>query len=134
GRRHTRFSRDWSSDVCSSDLRDRRAVGTAVDDEVMALGFAADSFVDCLGDQLVALRSTQWRSQIRGIFLAQAHVKGACAGQPDAIAALTEIVRHRSDETKTSPGFGHFDVTGWAACFVGNIPQRELPLQPRAHE
>src|SRR5690606_40309717 len=24
-RRHTRFSRDWSSDVCSSDLRKRRA-------------------------------------------------------------------------------------------------------------
>src|SRR5690606_40353026 len=23
-RRHTRFSRDWSSDVCSSDLRDGR--------------------------------------------------------------------------------------------------------------
>src|SRR5690606_39769580 len=23
-RRHTRFSRDWSSDVCSSDLADRR--------------------------------------------------------------------------------------------------------------
>src|SRR5207302_4625220 len=23
-RRHTRFSRDWSSDVCSSDLTDRR--------------------------------------------------------------------------------------------------------------
>src|SRR5690606_40841467 len=26
-RRHTRFSRDWSSDVCSSDLADRLEVG-----------------------------------------------------------------------------------------------------------
>src|SRR5690606_40100912 len=26
-RRHTRFSRDWSSDVCSSDLRSRRNSG-----------------------------------------------------------------------------------------------------------
>src|SRR5690606_41206152 len=26
GRRHTRFSRDWSSDVCSSDLRCRLAL------------------------------------------------------------------------------------------------------------
>src|SRR5690606_40092341 len=26
-RRHTRFSRDWSSDVCSSDLARRTAVG-----------------------------------------------------------------------------------------------------------
>src|SRR5690606_41144731 len=25
-RRHTRFSRDWSSDVCSSDLSDARAL------------------------------------------------------------------------------------------------------------
>src|SRR5690606_40469211 len=27
--RHTRFSRDWSSDVCSSDLLVRRAAGDA---------------------------------------------------------------------------------------------------------
>src|SRR5690606_199945 len=29
-RRHTRFSRDWSSDVCSSDLLRRKTAGTAV--------------------------------------------------------------------------------------------------------
>src|SRR5690606_40319381 len=29
-RRHTRFSRDWSSDVCSSDLEDARAAATGV--------------------------------------------------------------------------------------------------------
>src|SRR5206468_10019319 len=29
-RRHTRSDRDWSSDVCSSDLAFRRAIGTAV--------------------------------------------------------------------------------------------------------
>src|SRR5690606_39333958 len=29
-RRHTRFSRDWSSDVCSSDLRPRRTPGTSM--------------------------------------------------------------------------------------------------------
>src|SRR5690606_40106260 len=28
-RRHTRFSRDWSSDVCSSDLTQRDFAGTA---------------------------------------------------------------------------------------------------------
>src|SRR5690606_1196445 len=28
-RRHTRFSRDWSSDVCSSDLKDVADFGTA---------------------------------------------------------------------------------------------------------
>src|SRR5690606_41087256 len=28
-RRHTRFARDWSSDVCSSDLEDARGLGDA---------------------------------------------------------------------------------------------------------
>src|SRR5690606_40497232 len=36
-RRHTRFSRDWSSDVCSSDLREALLEAVAeVDDELMA--------------------------------------------------------------------------------------------------
>src|SRR5690606_39897156 len=30
-RRHTRFSRDWSSDVCSSDLVDETALGADAD-------------------------------------------------------------------------------------------------------
>src|SRR5690606_40107485 len=32
-RRHTRFSRDWSSDVCSSDLQQQQ-VGTLIKEEV----------------------------------------------------------------------------------------------------
>src|SRR5690606_40738575 len=39
-RRHTRFSRDWSSDVCSSDLDEVKAVakatGTTVNDVLIA--------------------------------------------------------------------------------------------------
>src|SRR5690606_38223577 len=35
-RRHTRFSRDWSSDVCSSDLSDLRRVALSKSD--LALG------------------------------------------------------------------------------------------------
>src|SRR5437870_11132807 len=31
-RRHTRWPRDWSSDVCSSDLGERSAFGERVDD------------------------------------------------------------------------------------------------------
>src|SRR5690606_39577110 len=34
-RRHTRFSRDWSSDVCSSDLLVLRAARVDVDDVVV---------------------------------------------------------------------------------------------------
>src|SRR5436309_4554922 len=58
-RRHTRFSRDWSSDVCSSDLGTKRpglrllTVGTdcsvgkkytalAIDKELRARGLASD--------------------------------------------------------------------------------------------
>src|SRR5690606_39970795 len=32
-RRHTRFSRDWSSDVCSSDLIDVRPYGRSLPDQ-----------------------------------------------------------------------------------------------------
>src|SRR5690606_40802963 len=30
-RRHTRFSRDWSSDVCSSDLKEHKPSNSAID-------------------------------------------------------------------------------------------------------
>src|SRR5690606_40829092 len=36
-RRHTRFSRDWSSDVCSSDLTPVSVQYTVVDDQVISL-------------------------------------------------------------------------------------------------
>src|SRR5207302_7304133 len=38
-RRHTRFSRDWSSDVCSSDLKGNRSAEarTKMNEEMMAL-------------------------------------------------------------------------------------------------
>src|SRR5690625_5767542 len=37
-RRHTRWPRDWSSDVCSSDLRNTSMTGTSVDQEVTQFG------------------------------------------------------------------------------------------------
>src|SRR5690606_39432047 len=40
-RRHTRFSRDWSSDVCSSDLTHRFTVSTSLDGALaLPAGFA----------------------------------------------------------------------------------------------
>src|SRR5690606_40324755 len=46
-RRHTRFSRDWSSDVCSSDLVDAadwaRALPAGLDTEVGSGGVALSS-------------------------------------------------------------------------------------------
>src|SRR5690606_40593111 len=43
-RRHTRFSRDWSSDVCSSDLQGRQLL------------LAADGVLACLGHEVPQVR------------------------------------------------------------------------------
>src|SRR5690606_11846222 len=48
-RRHTRFSRDWSSDVCSSDLV---GIGTVVDVQQRALG-TLEHDIGTLAAQLV---------------------------------------------------------------------------------
>src|SRR5690606_39867233 len=50
-RRHTRFSRDWSSDVCSSDLRLARVLGLDVADAeveriLRALGLGVEANAD----------------------------------------------------------------------------------------
>src|SRR5215510_15162235 len=39
-RRHTRWPRDWSSDVCSSDLCDRRSDLAAISDQVSSASHA----------------------------------------------------------------------------------------------
>src|SRR6266849_1023902 len=70
-------------------------VVTAVDDEIMTFGFAADGFVD---DGIVG-RCTQGRPQIGGIVLPQAHIEHPGAGKPHAVAAFAEIVAQRRDET-----------------------------------
>src|SRR5690606_40533443 len=51
-RRHTRFSRDWSSDVCSSDLD-----GSAdlVPDRAVALPGLTDELADVLGEVVPGL-------------------------------------------------------------------------------
>src|SRR5690606_40983181 len=52
-RRHTRFSRDWSSDVCSSDL-DRGLEG-----KIAAVRYARENHIpylgDCLGLQMLVV-------------------------------------------------------------------------------
>src|SRR6266511_294571 len=40
-RRHTRFSRDWSSDVCSSDLTAGGTLGILIPPSVMIIVYAA---------------------------------------------------------------------------------------------
>src|SRR5690606_40066490 len=48
-RRHTRFSRDWSSDVCSSDLK-RKGLGKGLDALLSAgLGISTPSLAPAAG-------------------------------------------------------------------------------------
>src|SRR5206468_10155742 len=54
-RRHTRSDRDWSSDVCSSDLKGFKATDSAVS---VFYGCRATTF--CLG-----LREKYWREHVR---------------------------------------------------------------------
>src|SRR2546422_3871534 len=61
-RRHTRCSRDWSSDVCSSDLAH---IG---DEALRALGSEVDTLVELLGDRHRLLRGeAELRSEERRV-------------------------------------------------------------------
>ena len=49
-------------------------VVAAVDDEVVALGLAADGFINGCTQKIIAFRGAERRAQVGGILLAQAHV------------------------------------------------------------
>ena len=86
---------------------DGRPVVAAVDDEIVALGLARDRLADRRLERLVALRLAQRRAQIGGVLLAEAHIERAGAGQPDAVAALAEIMGQRRDEAEPPAGLAH---------------------------
>src|SRR5690606_39822504 len=70
--RHTRFSRDWSSDVCSSDLHccDRGVEGISAADVIAHLG---DGFMS-LSAQLTLASIERYRIYLR--HRAFAHIRG----------------------------------------------------------
>src|SRR5690606_40309602 len=59
--RHTRFSRDWSSDVCSSDLELGYRTAVLSTDPAHSLG---DSFDRRIGNELVELAPNLWGQEI----------------------------------------------------------------------
>src|ERR1041385_7803627 len=60
-RRHTRCSRDWSSDVCSSDLFYR--IGTARGKSVCVM--LCDEWFECKGDIEGYVRQDEWLMSFR---------------------------------------------------------------------
>src|SRR5690606_39389144 len=69
-RRHTRFSRDWSSDVCSSDLADEDLYGAIVEavHEVMALPKRGDILVFLSGEREIRETANQLRrAELRNV-------------------------------------------------------------------
>src|SRR6185437_16169468 len=86
------------------------AVVEAIDDEVVALGLAADGLVDGRIDDGIIRRGAQRRTQIGGIVLAEAHIEHAGASQAHAVAAFAEIVAQRRDEAEPPPGLAHAHI------------------------
>src|SRR3712207_7044591 len=82
-RRHTRYWRDWSSDVCSSDLRAVRAlrrftVRASLPEELMPLS------------QLVTNLRWSWHPETRDLFEAlYPNLRGTCNGDP--VKVLGEV-------------------------------------------
>src|SRR5882724_7876212 len=103
---------------------DARAVVPAVDDEVMALRLQSNGAIDRGTEQGIVRRSPQRFAQIGGIFLAEAGVERAGAGDPHPIAGLAEIVGHRRDEAELAAGLSYPDIAGRAAGVVVEIGQR----------
>src|SRR6202012_3778133 len=83
---------------------DARAVVAAIDDEVMALGLEPNGAVDRGAQQFIVARGPQRLAQVGGVFLAEAGVQRAGAGNTHAVAGLAEIMRHWRDEAELAAG------------------------------
>src|SRR6476620_5693882 len=59
-----------------------------VDDEVVPLWLARDGLVDGHDERGVVGARPDWRAQVRGVILAEAHIERAGAGEANTIAGL----------------------------------------------
>src|SRR5215510_16215180 len=69
-RRHTRWPRDWSSDVCSSDLRVRLAGGVVLGCAIVATGSRSGmvgAFAGLAASELVRSRDP-WAAALRPLY------------------------------------------------------------------
>src|SRR5690606_39337521 len=89
-RRHTRFSRDWSSDVCSSDLGALAAAADASQDVYLVPGF-------------VGLGAPHWESRARGALFGLTRASGPAELARAALESVcyqTRDLIERSEERR----------------------------------
>src|SRR5690606_40714227 len=80
--RHTRFSRDWSSDVCSSDLVERLTA------DLYDRGWAFFQELEAAGGMAAALSSGLLRERVDEVWERR---RGAIAHRTDPITGVSEF-------------------------------------------
>src|SRR5262252_9845671 len=113
--------------------RHRRVLVAAVDDEIVALGLAADGFIDRGEQAVIAVRGAQRSAKIRGIVLAKAHEQGTGAGHAHAVAGFAEVVGERGDEAQPPTGLLYPNIAGRPAGAVIDLVECELPGELRPY-
>src|SRR5215208_1575108 len=107
-----------------------RLLVTAVDDEIMAFRLAADRFADRGMQRLIAFRRPQRCPQVCSVFLAEAHVKRAGAGQPHPVAALAEVMGQGCDESQSAAGLLDSHIARRPAGSVRDVVESEAFRKP----
>src|SRR3984893_16755487 len=109
--------------------RHRGALVAAVDDEIVALGLAADGFIDGGKQEVITFRCAQWSTKISGIFLTEAHEQSTGTGDAHTIAGFAEIMSKGRDEAEPAAGLRHVDIAGRSPGSVIDLVECELPSQ-----
>src|SRR5690606_39755841 len=97
--RHTRFCRDWSSDVCSSDL-----VRTAVSDGVIdgvTVRLESDEDMVLAADRIHAFADASSADILVSVKLAGPSIARERADDPDNMASISEDRRVGTETRKT---------------------------------
>src|SRR5690606_39315610 len=92
--RHTRFSRDWSSDVCSSDLRCQHGTGqpstrfsSMSEDQKLVVQNSVTGFFQELGGELLEFEPDR---AVIGLTLEKRHLNNAGNLHGGVVASLLE--------------------------------------------
>lgn len=81
----------------------------------MPFRFEGNGAADRLFEELGILRGAEWRPEVRVPFLAKAGIDFTRARDPNAIAALAEIMRERRDEADLLACLLESHIPRWAA-------------------